>query len=187
MSKLTHALHTASIHSRMPRLMLAATAAAAAALPIAAAPASASADTLVYVKNGTVYLAQPDGTQARPITTTSNDWAWPSETDAGIIAVAGGLPRTDGSFNPSGSDEIFEFNQQGAQVAGPVPTARRFRTRRPSGGGRASCSSRTTGRSSPATRSMRCTTWLTVPPQAGLTMRRSALRPLTRWSRRAAA
>ena len=124
MSKLNLAFKTAITHSKVTGLTVAA--AAAVALPIAAAPASA--DTLVYVKNGGVYLAQPDGTQARPIITTNNDWAWPSETDAGIIAVAGGLPRTDGTFNPSGSDEIYEFNQQGAQVAGPVPTEGSYST-----------------------------------------------------------
>jgi hypothetical protein len=124
MSKLNLAFQTAITPSRLTGLVVAA--AAALASPIAAAPASA--DTLVYVTNGGVYLAQPDGTQARPIVTTNNDWAWPSETDAGIIAVAGGLPRTDGGFNPSGSDEIYEFNQQGAQVAGPVPTEGSYST-----------------------------------------------------------
>src|SRR5689334_24970924 len=117
MSKLNLAFQSAVSRCRLTGLVVAA--GAAVALPIAAAPASA--DTLVYVKNGGVYVAQPDGSQARPIITTNNDWAWPSETDGGIIAVAGGLPRTDGTFDPSGSDEIYEFNQQGAQTAGPVP------------------------------------------------------------------
>jgi hypothetical protein len=89
----------------------------------AAAPGS-----LVYVKDGNVYVAQPDGTQARAITSDDDGWAWPSETDAGIIAVAGGLSRTDGTFNPSGSDEIYEFDQQGQQVAGPVPTQATYST-----------------------------------------------------------
>ncbi|MGZ4183935.1 MAG: hypothetical protein ACXVEW_01015 [Solirubrobacteraceae bacterium] len=124
MSKLNLALHSAIRRSRLTGLVVAA--GAAVALQIAAAPASA--DTLVYVKNGAVYIARPDGSQARPINTTSNGWAWPSETDGGIIAVAGGLPRTDGTFNPSGSDEIYEFNQQGAQVAGPVPTEGSYST-----------------------------------------------------------
>ena len=68
---------------------------------------------LVYVKNGGVYLAQPTARRARPIITTNNDWAWPSETDAGMIAVAGGLPRTDGTFNPSGSDEVYRVQPAG--------------------------------------------------------------------------
>ena len=83
---------------------------------------ASSADSLVYVKDGNVYIAQSDGTQARAITAGENGWTWPSETDAGIIAVAGGLSRTDGTFNPSGGDQIYEFNQQGEQVAGPLAT-----------------------------------------------------------------
>jgi hypothetical protein len=124
MSKLNLAFQNALIRSKLTGLVVAA--GAAAALAIAAAPATA--DTLVYVKNGGVYIAQPDGTKARAITTSANDWLWPSETDGGIIAVAGGLPRTDGTFDPSGTDEIYEFNQQGAQVHGPVPTEGSYST-----------------------------------------------------------
>lgn len=124
MSKLNLAIQSAITRSKLTGFLVAA--GAAIALPIATAPASA--DTLVYVKNGAVYIAQPDGTQARAINTTNNDWAWPSETDGGIVAVAGGLPRINGGFNPSGSDEIYEFNQQGAQVAGPVPTEGSYST-----------------------------------------------------------
>ncbi len=40
------------------------------------AAAAASADSLVYVKDGKVYLAQSDGTQARAITDADNGWAW---------------------------------------------------------------------------------------------------------------
>jgi hypothetical protein len=89
----------------------------------------AGADSLVYVKNGTVYVSQPDGSQGRAITTGNNDWAWPSETDNGIIAVAGGLSRVvNGTFNPSGSDQIYEFNQQGHQLSGPANTQGSFST-----------------------------------------------------------
>jgi hypothetical protein len=112
-----------SLTCRLSRL-LTTTAAAICLLPVA----GAVADTLVYVKNGTVYVAQPDGAQARAITSGSNSWAWPSETDAGVIAVAGGLSRVNGTFNPSGSDEIYEFNQQGRLVAGPVATQGTYST-----------------------------------------------------------
>jgi hypothetical protein len=124
MSKLSLAVYTATTHCRRTRLVV--SAAAAIALAVAAAPASA--DTLVYVKNGSVYVAQPDGTHARAVITGDNGWAWPSETDAGIIAVAGGLPRINGSFNPSGGDQIYEFDQQGKQVAGPVATEGTYST-----------------------------------------------------------
>jgi hypothetical protein len=126
MSNLKLAVPTAITHSRHTRLITAVTAVLAVA--VAAAPASASADTLVYVKSGAVYVAQPDGTQPRVIAPAGNGWAWPSETDSGIIAVAGGLSRVDGSFNPSGSDEIYEFDQQGKQVAGPVATEGTYST-----------------------------------------------------------
>jgi hypothetical protein len=62
------------------------------------------------------------------VTSGNNGWAWPSETDAGIIAVAGGVSRINGSFDPSGGDEIYEFDQQGKQVAGPVPTQGTYST-----------------------------------------------------------
>jgi hypothetical protein len=90
--------------------------------------AAASADTLVYVKGGAVYAAHPNGSQARAITSAGNGWAWPSETDGGIIAAAGGLSRVNGSFNPSGGDQIYEFDQQGRQVAGPVATQGTYST-----------------------------------------------------------
>ena len=92
------------------------------------AEAAAAAGSLVFVKDGSIYAADSDGTQARAITADDNGWAWPSETDAGIIAAAGGLSRTDGTFNPSGGDQIYEFNQQGEQVAGPVPTQGTYST-----------------------------------------------------------
>ena len=124
MSRLSLAVHTATTHSRRTRLIFS----AAAAIAVAVAAAPASADTLVYVKNGTVYVAHPDGTQARAVTTGDNGWAWPSETDAGIIAVAGGLSRINGSFNPSGGDQIYEFDQQGKLLAGPVATEGTYST-----------------------------------------------------------
>jgi hypothetical protein len=83
---------------------------------------AASADTLVYVKDGYVYVSNADGTGARAVTPQSGWWAWPSESDGGQIAVAGGASRTDGEFIPSGRDQIFEFDQQGHQLSGPVNT-----------------------------------------------------------------
>src|SRR5689334_6213787 len=86
----------------------------------AVAPA-AGAETMVYVKGGQVYVANVDGSAARAVTPQSQWWAWPSETDAGVIAVAGGASRVvNGAYNPSGSDQIFGFDQQGKQLSGPV-------------------------------------------------------------------
>lgn len=98
-----------------------ASAAVIAAVAAAGAPA-ASADTLVYVKGGYVYVSNADGSGARAVTPQSQWWAWPSESDGGQIAVAGGGSRTDGGFIPTGGDQIFEFDQQGRQLSGPVNT-----------------------------------------------------------------
>jgi hypothetical protein len=90
---------------------------------------SASADSLVFVKGGRVYAAQPSGAQARAVTPAGGGWVWPSETDRGIIAVAGGRSRiVNGSFNPSGGDLIYEFTQQGKQLYKPVPTQGSYST-----------------------------------------------------------
>ncbi|MCO5316313.1 MAG: hypothetical protein M9938_09165 [Solirubrobacterales bacterium] len=90
--------------------------------------ATASADSLVYVKQGSVYIAQPDGSQARAITSANGGWAWPSETDSGVIAVAGDHSRIGGGFNPSGGDQIYEFDAQGHRLAGPVATQGSYST-----------------------------------------------------------
>ncbi len=95
----------------------------------AAATSSASADSLVYVKNGTVYVSAPDGSHAHAVTKGKNGWAWPSETDQGVIAVAGGVSRVvNGSFDPSGSDQIYEFDQQGHKLSGPANTQGSYST-----------------------------------------------------------
>ena len=104
-------------------LALAVPAAVSAAVTRNAAPAG----SLVFVKAGRVYVARADGSQARAITRPGNGWAWPSETDGGI-AVAGGRSRIVRGFNPSGSDQIYEFNQHGKQLHGPVPTQGTYST-----------------------------------------------------------
>lgn len=96
---------------------------------IATLAPSAQADTMVYVKDGYVYVANADGSSARAVTPQSQWWAWPSETDNGVIAVAGTASRiVNGTFNPSGSDQIYEFDQQGNQTAGPTNTTGSFST-----------------------------------------------------------
>ena len=76
----------------------------------AEATASTPSGTLVYVKSGRVYVARADGRQARAVTPGGNGWAWPSETDSGVIAVARGRSLIAKGFNPSGGDEIYECN-----------------------------------------------------------------------------
>jgi hypothetical protein len=57
---------------------------AAAALTICAA--QASADSIVYLKDGNVWLSAPDGSQARQLT-TGGRWASPSQADDGTIVA----------------------------------------------------------------------------------------------------
>src|SRR5436189_5015911 len=74
--------------------------------------ASAQADTLVYVKDGHVYVANPDGSGARTVGPQSQWWAWPSESDNGTIAVAGGAQRGNpgGARESPGSSETHAFD-----------------------------------------------------------------------------
>jgi hypothetical protein len=100
------------------RLALLATLLAAAILP-----AAAQADSLVYVKDGNVWISHSDGSAARAVTGGPNNWAWPSEADDGTIVVAGGQERVnpDGS-DSSGSTEIYHLDQQGHQIGQFVET-----------------------------------------------------------------
>jgi hypothetical protein len=60
---------------------------AATALAVCAAPASA--DSIVYLKDGNVWLSAPDGSQARQLT-TGGRWSSPSQADDGTIVAADG-------------------------------------------------------------------------------------------------
>ena len=76
------------------------------------APALAQADSLVFVKNGRVQVAQADGTQGRPVSPAGH-WAWPSESNGGKIAA---LSTED--------SKVYEYNQQGASLlSSPMFTA----------------------------------------------------------------
>jgi hypothetical protein len=57
-------------------------------LPLVAA-APASADSIVFIKDKNVWVANPDGTAVRAITTAGDYWS-PSQADDGTIAVAHG-------------------------------------------------------------------------------------------------
>ena len=65
-------------------------AAAVAGLCLAIVPAAASADSLVYVKSGNVWLSQPDGSGAYQVTTDGtpdSPYRSPSQADDGTIAA----------------------------------------------------------------------------------------------------
>lgn len=100
-----------------------------AAALVAGAPAAGATTTatgsLVFIKNQQVYVAEPDGTQARAVTPAWKWWAWPSESSNGIIAVAGGAERANpgGTSESSGSAEIYAVDQQGRSLlSSPVET-----------------------------------------------------------------
>ncbi|WP_418061893.1 hypothetical protein [Pimelobacter simplex] len=66
---------------------------AAAPLPAAAAAAPASLGTIVYLKGHDVYVARPDGSGERRLTTngtSANPWRSPSSADNGIVVAARG-------------------------------------------------------------------------------------------------
>jgi hypothetical protein len=90
---------------------------AAVLFALALAPAAANADSLVYVKGGNVWISHSDGSAARQVTTSGNNWAWPSTADDGTIFVAGGAQRinVDGS-DSDGSTEIYRLDQTGKQI-----------------------------------------------------------------------
>src|SRR5919204_72840 len=81
------------------------------------------ADSVVYLKDGNVWIANADGSGARQFTLYQYGWAWPSEDDNGNVVVAGGLARV----NPDGSDadagsEIYRFSGDGNQIGSAITT-----------------------------------------------------------------
>lgn len=92
---------------------------AVAALPVAAA----EADSIVYLKGGQVWIANPDNSGARPFTLHKYGWASPSEADDGTVVVAGGLERVNADGTDSdGSSELYRFAPDGNQIGNPIPT-----------------------------------------------------------------
>ena len=76
---------------------------ALAGLCLAIVPAAASADSLVYLKSGNVWLSEPDGSGAYQVTTdgsTGSPYRSPSQADDGTIAAGHG-------------DEIVRMTQNG--------------------------------------------------------------------------
>src|SRR5919201_6669426 len=80
-------------------------------LMLLAVAGPAHADSVVYLKDANVWIANADGSGARQFTLSQYGWAWPSEDDNGNVVAAGGLARV----NPDGSDadagsEIYRFS-----------------------------------------------------------------------------
>jgi hypothetical protein len=97
--------------------------AALAGLLLATMPAAAHADSLVFIKGGQVWISHADGSGARAVTSTPNNWAWPSQSDDGTIFAAGGATRVNpGGTDSDGSSEIYRLDQFGTQIGSPVTT-----------------------------------------------------------------
>ena len=96
---------------------------AAVAVSAAAFPAAAHADSLVYLKGGQVWVANPDNSGARQFTVHQYGWSSPSMADNGTVVAAGGLSRVnpDGS-DSDGSSELYRFAGDGNQLGGATPT-----------------------------------------------------------------
>jgi hypothetical protein len=116
---------TRSRSGRGRNLLLSGLLAAASVITLgAASPASAATTgSIVYLKNGYVWIARADGTHARQFTKHQLDWSSPSEANNGVIVVAGGLSRVNkGGTDSSGSSEIYRFQPNGSQIGGFIPT-----------------------------------------------------------------
>jgi hypothetical protein len=84
--------------------------------------AAAHADSLVYMKEGEVWISHGDGSDARQVTGATNFWSWPTEDDAGNILAAGGQGGINAGVEDTPGSEIYRFNQQGAELSAPQET-----------------------------------------------------------------
>jgi len=98
-------------------------AAASAVGVVTAQPASAAVSgSIVYIKNGNVWIAHADGTHAQQFTMARYNWSSPSEADNGTIVVAGGLDATSNGIESVPGAEIYRFAPNGNQIGGAIPT-----------------------------------------------------------------
>lgn len=96
--------------------------AAAAALTPVLFASVAHADSLVYMKDGNVWISHGDGSNARQVTGGPNTWSWPTEDDSGNILVAGGQENINAGIEDTAGSEIYRLNQQGASLSAPQQT-----------------------------------------------------------------
>ena len=83
---------------------------------------AAHADSLVYMKDGNVWISHGDGSNPRQVTGAPNTWSWPTEDDSGNILAAGGQESISGGVEDTAGSEVYRLNQQGANLSAPQQT-----------------------------------------------------------------
>jgi uncharacterized membrane protein YgcG len=78
-------------------------------VPMVVSAASASASSIVFISGGNVWLANPDGSSQRQVT-TGGFWDSPSQADDGTILAQRGT-------------QLFRINRQGTQPAPAIDTS----------------------------------------------------------------
>lgn len=89
---------------------------AAAVLALSAAPAHAAGGSLAYAQGGNVFLAAPDGSGARQLT-TGGGYAWPSQADDGTVVAV--RQTTVGERTPR---HLHRMDRTGKALNAPVET-----------------------------------------------------------------
>jgi hypothetical protein len=83
---------------------------------------TAAADSLVFIKENNVWLAQPDGTGQYQVTldgTADNPYQSPSQADDGTIVAARKLPNGGPLYRIKQNGELINAIPVGAVIAGP--------------------------------------------------------------------
>ena len=117
---LTKVRRHASTATRLSAIVAVTT--AALVVPSAVAVHAAAAGSIVYVRDGNIWLARPDGSGQRAITTDgspADPYEAPSESDDGTIAAFRNQPRHDDRGNTYLLGEVSIFNRAGALMMPP--------------------------------------------------------------------
>lgn len=97
-------------------------AAVAVGLAADAADAATAAGSLVFIKGGNVWLARPDGSGQRAITTdgTPGDpYLVPSQTDQGFVVAVRNVQLDDGQGHGYRQGLVYEMDRHGALLRPP--------------------------------------------------------------------